>query len=188
MRVKVTVALAAALIPPSRLFGAACDFEFLQTQPLLLVVAFRVVMEPSNNCTAVSWRSTPCCRVSSHAMLPALVLSAAGRSVVQFVAHESVLSNKLFARMIIIITIIHTCCFPPPRPTSDHLTAQASVPLGAYVQKRALALLPESDPALLFAMTSSWNVVIGRVQESTVNRHKISTSAPRGHLGLGTQD
>jgi hypothetical protein len=98
VRVKVTVALAAALIPPSRLFGAACDFEFLQTQPLLLVVAFRVVMEPSNNCTAVSWRSTPCCRVSSHAMLPALVLSAAGHSVVQFVAHESVLSNKLFAR------------------------------------------------------------------------------------------
>jgi hypothetical protein len=40
-------------------------------------------------------------------------------------------------------------------------------------KKRALALLPESDPALLFAMTSTWNVVIGRVQESTVNRHKI---------------
>ena len=28
-----------------------CGFEFLQTQSLLQVVAFRVAMEPSDNCT-----------------------------------------------------------------------------------------------------------------------------------------
>jgi hypothetical protein len=113
--------------PSSGLFGEARDLE--RISPDSISVADRCVSCCQNpETTALDrWcelaQHVTCCRNFTRAMLPALVLSAAGRSVVQFAADESAPSNNT-SRVLSLIAVFDSWANMTPAVTFDSEVSQ----------------------------------------------------------------